>query len=358
MNVSEIPKPLMTNFRKGMVIPAHPLALDGSGRFDERRQRALTRYYIDAGAGGLAVGVHTTQFEIRDESVGLFEPVLEQAAATAEAWGHHAGRRIFMIAGLCGQTKQASAEARAARERGYHAGLLSLSALPKASDAKLIEHCAAVAEELPLVGFYLQPSVGGRVLSVDFWRAFFAIENVIGAKIAPFDRYRTIDVVRALCESGRQKEVTLYTGNDDHIVGDLLTEFTFRTSSGLKSARIAGGLLGQWAVWTQRAVEMLEAIHRLTAGGLDIPPQMLTRAEQITDANAAIFDVANSFAGCIVGIHEVLRRQGLLETTRTLNPKDKLSKAQSAEIDRVCHAYPHLVDDEFVAKNLDRWMAD
>ena len=327
--------------RRGVAIPAHPLALEANRKLDERRQRALTRYYLAAGAGGVAVGVHTTQFEIRDPHVGLFEPVL--ALAMEELRKTEAIR----VAGIVGPTAQAVKEAECAARCGYHAGLLSLSALRNASVDELIVHARAVASVIPLFGFYLQPAVGGRVLPYEFWRKFVEIKNIVAIKMAPFNRYQTLDVVRALAESGRAGEIALYTGNDDSIVVDLLTPFRF----GKHTVRIAGGLLGHWAVWTRRVVELLDRIHKEPEW-----PGWLTLAAEITDANAALFDVANQFAGCIAGIHEVLRRQGLLAGRWCLNPAEELSPGQMAEIDRVYASYPHLNDDDFVRQHLDEWL--
>jgi hypothetical protein len=342
-------------FLEGVVIPAHPLALNSARRLDERRQRALTRYYHAAGAGGVAVGVHTTQFSIREPRHGLFKPVLELAAQTIDACDRHAGRRTLRIAGICGRTDQAVREAHLAGALDYHAGLLSLAALPEASDAELIAHCTAVATELPLFGFYLQPAAGGRVLSRSFWEAFLAIPNVLGVKIAPFDRYRTLDVVRALATSGRAEEIALYTGNDDNILVDLLTEFQVPSRSGLIGLRIVGGLLGHWAFWTRKAVDLL-AECRKRCGALEIPAALLSLGAQVTDCNAAVFDASHGFAGCISGIHEVLRRQGLLEGVWCLDEQERLSPGQVEEIDRVCRAYPHLNDDEFVRDHLQEWL--
>lgn len=341
--------------RYGQVIPAHPLALDAQGKMDERRQRALSRYYHAAGAGGIAVGVHTTQFEIRRPEHGLYRPVLELAAETVAAADADTGRQTIMIAGIAGATHESAAEAQLARETGYHVGLLSLAALAAATIDELVAHCEVVAREIPLVGFYLQPSVGGRVLPVDFWRRFAQIPNVVAIKIAPFNRYRTHDVVRAVAEVGRAGDIALYTGNDDHILLDLLTAYEVATSAGSVRVRMAGGLLGHWACWTRRAVEQLEACRKARAKE-SVPAQLLTLAEQITDCNAAFFDVANDFAGCIPGIHEVLRRQGLLSTTRCLDAHETLSAGQNEEIDRVSAAYPHLNDDAFVAEHLDAWL--
>jgi dihydrodipicolinate synthase/N-acetylneuraminate lyase len=352
------PKEVLESLRKGGVIPAHPLALNRARKLDERRQRGLSRYYMAAGADGLAVGVHTTQFAIRDSKVGLFRPVLELAAETMTA--HQPKKRppVVRVAGICGDTRQAVAEARLAADLGYHIGLLSLGALSKAPADKLIEHARAVSEILPLMGFYLQPSVGGRILNFDFWRRFVEIENVVAVKIAPFNRYQTLDVVRALVEAGRAKEVALYTGNDDNIINDLLTQFQFGKNTPSKPVRFAGGLLGHWAVWTRRAVAQLLECHRIVEHQrVPIPPRMLTIAAQVTDTNAAFFDPAHGFAGCIAGIHEVLRRQGLLEGIWCLDPKETLSPGQIEEIDRVYAAYPHLNDDAFVAEHRDFWLA-
>lgn len=342
--------------KSGLVIPAHPLALNAQRQFDERRQRALTRYYLDAGAGGLAVAVHTTQFEIRLPEIGLLQPVLELAAEEIDAFVTRAKRPIVKIAGIVGLTNQAVREAEQAVNCGYHAGLLSLAALKHATNTELIDHCKTVAQVIPLVGFYLQTSVGGRRLDADFWREFASIENVVAIKMAPFNRYYTLDVLRGVAESGRASEIALYTGNDDNIVNDLITEFPFRVNDKTITLRIVGGLLGHWAVWTRPAVQMLEKIKSLRQNGAPIPAEILSLGVQVTDSNAAFFDVAHDFTGCIVGIHEVLRRQGLLETNVTLNPAEILTPEQSREIDRVYAAYPHLNDDAFVAENLTRWL--
>jgi len=341
---------------RGTVIPACPLALDAQRRWDERRQRALIRYYLDAGAGGLAVGVHTTQFAIREPQHGLFRPVLALAAEEISARGADRAEPVVAIAGICGQTAQAIAEAEFARDCGYDAALLSLAALSQASDDELIAHCRRIAEVLPLVGFYLQPSVGGRLLPFAFWRRFAEIENVAAIKIAPFNRYQTLDVVRAVVEAGRD-DISLYTGNDDNIVPDLLTPFCFQKDGQRHERRIVGGLLGQWAVGTRQAVKLLAECRRLSGGGEPIPAEMLRLGLALTDANAAIFDAANQFAGCIAGIHEVLRRQELLAGTWCLDPHETLSPGQSGEIDRVCTAYPDLFDDAFVHERLQRWLS-
>lgn len=339
---------------EGHVIPAHPLALTPERRLDERRQRALSRYYLASGAGGLAVGVHTTQFQIHSPGVGLYQPVLELALDEILRVEEKAAKSIARIAGLVGETAQAVDEASLARTLGYDCGLLSLSAFQDSTDEKLLEHVRAVAEVLPLFGFYLQPAVGGRILSYRFWREFSEIENVVAIKIAPFNRYQTLDVVRAVWDSGRCEEIALYTGNDDNIIGDLLSEFSFSSGEDGRPVRIVGGLLGQWAVWTERSVKILIAIqaHR----GKPIPTEFLRLNAQLTDANSAIFDAANQFHGCIAGIHEVLRRQGLLRGIWCLDSAESLSPAQIQEIDRVCKAYPHLSDDDFVKEHLDEWL--
>jgi dihydrodipicolinate synthase/N-acetylneuraminate lyase len=336
--------------RRGAVVPAHPLALDSGRKLDRRRQQALTRYYLDAGAGGLAVGVHTTQFAIRE--AGLYRPVLELAMLAAREW---ATAEPVMIAGLAGRTDQAAAEARTAVGVGYHAGLLSLAAMRGAGEDELIAHAQAIADEIPLVGFYLQPAVGGIVLPASFWRRFAAIENVVAIKIAPFNRYRTLDVVRGVLEAGAAERVTLYTGNDDHIVLDLLMPFTLVTKGVPHTLRIKGGLLGHWSVWVKRAVELLDRIHAAVAAGT-VPAELLALDAQVTDCNGAIFDVANDFHGVIAGCHEILRRQGLLAGIWCLDPHETLGPGQAAEIDRVCAAYPHLNDDAFVRENLPRWL--
>lgn len=373
----------------GLVIPAHPLALTASRRLDERHQRALTRYYHAAGAGGLAVGVHTTQFAIRRPEHDLFRPVLQLAAETVSACDAVTGRQTVRIAGICGPTAQAAAEAEVARDLGYQAGLLSLGALAAATDDALLAHCEAVAQIIPLFGFYLQPAAGGRRLSYGFWRRFAEIPNAVAIKVAPFNRYQTLDVLRAVADSGRARHIALYTGNDDHIVLDLVgglpergfqpaSDAGHRTASGLSSAsdrpapgpsagdcsatagpcsvHFVGGLLGHWACWTRKAVELLARCHDARRRGA-VSAELLAVAEQVTDANAALFDPAHDFAGCIPGIHTVLHRQGLLSNTLCLDPDERLSPGQAGELDRVCTAYPHLTDDEFVATHLDEWLS-
>lgn len=354
---------LSAALRQGLAIPASPLALTAQRKLDERRQRALVRYYAAAGVGGIAVGVHTTQFAIRDPRHGLYEPVLALAAEEmrrvdqtgAGRPGRRSGTPLLRICGVVGRTVQAVAEAELARGLGYHAALLSLAALADASDDELIAHCRAVAAVLPVFGFYLQPSVGGRPLPYRFWRRFAEIDNVAAIKIAPFNRYATLDVVRAVAGSGRN-DVALYTGNDDSIVADLLTPFRVRVDGRTVERRIVGGLLGHWSVWTKAAVETFEACRRAAAQKA-VPADLLRLGMEITDANAAFFDAANAFRGCIAGLHEVLRRQGLFEGIWCLDPQETMSPGQAGEIDRVTAAYPHLCDDRFVAEHRDEWLA-
>ena len=346
----EMPPAVLALLRRGTVIPAHLLALDAARRLDRRRQRALTRYYLDAGAGGLAVGVHATQFAIR--AAGLYEPVLRLALDAVAEWP---ARPVVMIAGLAGRTAQARQEAELARAIGYHAGLLSLAAMKGAAEDELVAHCTAVSRVMPLVGFYLQPAVGGIALSARFWERFAAIENVVAIKIAPFNRYRTLDVVRGVVAARAEDRVTLYTGNDDHIVPDLVTPYAIRRGDEDVVVRIRGGLLGHWSVWTKTAVELLAILHLVVGRGA-IPLELLELDARVTDANAAFFDVAHDFAGCIAGCHEVLRRQGLLEGIWCLDPREGLSPGQAEEIARVMAAYPELDDTEFVRENLARWL--
>ena len=339
---------------RGLVIPAHPLALTAERRFDERRQTALTRYYCEAGAGGVAVGVHTTQFAIRDAKVGLLEPVLRLAMTVVRAHRERTGARLVTVAGVCGSTSQAVAEASLARSIGYDLALLSLGALGPATNEELLAHCRRVAGVMPLFGFYLQPAVGGRILDYDFWRTLLELPDLAAIKVAPFNRYQTLDVTRAVADSGRAGEVALYTGNDDSIVADLLT--TFPAGGDQAPVRFAGGLLGQWAVWTSKAVGLLARTRDARRSGTGAA-DLLAEGAQLTDANAAIFDASHGFAGGIPGIHEVLRSQGLLAGRWCLDPHEELSPGQLEEIGRVRAAYPRLADDAFVNENRDRWLA-
>src|SRR4249920_2704580 len=346
---SQLDPAVLTILREGAVIPAHPLALDRDRALDRRRQQALTRYYIDAGSGGLAVGVHSTQFAIRE--VGLYRPVLELAIDTARDW---TDRPLVMIAGAVGRTEQAVEEASIARSLGYHAVLLSLAALKGAGEDELIEHCTAVAQEMPLVGFYLQTAVGGIALSRAFWARFAAIDNVVAIKVAPFNRYRTLDVAMGIVQAQAEDRITLYTGNDDHIVADLLTPMVVRAGNREVTLRFQGGLLGHWSVWTRGAVKLLERLKLSVSAGA-IPPEVLALDSFVTDCNSVVFDVDHDFAGCIPGCHEILRRQGLMASIECLDPHEKLSAGQSEGIDRLYATYPELHDDAFVTANLERW---
>ena len=355
MTRKDLPPEIINKIMEGAVIPAIPLALDADRRFDEKRQKALVRYYIDAGAGGIAIAVHTTQFGIRLPEHGLFKPVVSCVGRTIDEFAAIKGKKIVKIGGVCGRTPQALAEAAFLRENGFHAGLLSMAAFRDDTVEAMIAHAREVAEILPVFGFYLQPSVGGRILPYGFWRELVEIDNVIGIKIAPFNRYQTIDVVRAVCDAGREEEVVLYTGNDDNIVADLLTEFRIVSGGREKRVRIRGGLLGQWSVWTRNAAALHEQIREISHKDLPVPQSLLALGAQLTEANAVIFDAVNGYSGCIPGIHEVLRRQGLLAGTWCLNPAETLSAGQSAELDRIYSSYPHLADDAFVKQHLAEW---
>lgn len=337
----------------GLVIPAQPLALTEDRKLDERHQRALTRYYIAAGAGGVAVGVHSTQFEIREPQFNLYEPVLKLAAEEVDR--ANLDRPFLKIAGICGPTEQALKEAATAVRLGYDAGLVSMGGLKEWTEEQHLERIRAVAEVINVVGFYLQPSVGGRIFSFNFWRQLAEIEGVVAIKIAPFNRYQTIDVVRAVCYSSRRDEIALYTGNDDNIVNDLLTTYRFQVDGKTVEKKIVGGLLGHWCVWTKKAVELLEEVKQVR-NDATLSAEWLTRNIEVTETNAAFFDPAHNFAGCIPGIHEVLRRQGLMLGTWCLNPHEVLSPGQSEEIDRMYADYPHLNDDDFVKANLSEWL--
>ena len=340
---------------RGVAIPANPLALTANRKLDERRQRALTRYYIAAGVGGLAVGVHTTQFAIRDPNIGLFEPVLTLAAEEMNRADEKRTEKLLRIGGICGATDQAVREATTLKHLGYHAGLLSLAALRQSTIDQLIDHCKTVSRVLPIIGFYLQPSVGGRVLPFEFWRKFAEIENVVAIKIAPFNRYQTIDVIRAVVETGRD-DIAIYTGNDDNIVMDLMTPYPFTRAGKTIDRRIVGGLLGHWSVWTKSAVAILQQCQAASRAP-SVLSAMLRLNVAVTDSNAAFFDAANNFAGCIAGLHYVLKRQGLLEGIWCLDPNETLGPGQREEIERVYQAYPELNDDAFVSEHRDAWLS-
>ena len=356
--MSDYPLPsqnIRSALQSGLVIPAHPLALDENRHLDERRQIALTRYYHAAGAGGLAVGVHSTQFEIRDPKYGLYEQVLKLAAEEIAVLDERTGRTTVKIAGITGPTEQAVQEASWAYQNGYDLGLLSLSAQHGQSIETMLQHCRRIARGIPLMGFYLQPAVGGVILPYSFWQQFTTIPNLVGIKVAPFDRYQTLDVIRAVAESDRREEIALYTGNDDHILYDLLSRYSIQTASGPTEIQFKGGLLGHWACWTRRAVEIFARCQRMQKTD-PIPADLLILAAEITDCNAAFFDAANQFKGVLSGIHEVLRRQGLMANNYCLNPSERLSAGQSEEIDRVYAAYPHLNDDDYVHEHLHEWL--
>ncbi|QMU28330.1 dihydrodipicolinate synthase family protein [Adhaeribacter radiodurans] len=350
MKTYELKPEIKTLLHEGTVIPAHPLALTQEKKLDEERQRGLTRYYLASGAGGIAVGVHSTQFEIRDPKVNLYETVLRLAAEEVAA--AQLNRPIIKVAGLVGPTEQALKEAQIAVKHGYDLGLLSMGGLQGWTEEQILERVKAVADIIPVFGFYLQPGVGGRIFSYDFWYAFAQISNVHAIKVAAFNRYQTLDVVRAVCSSNRRKEIALYTGNDDNIIADLLTTYRFRVAGEILEKDFVGGLLGHWAVWTKKAVELLTEVKTVKQqAGVGLA-ELLTKNIAVIDMNAAIFDPAHHFQGCIPGIHEVLRRQGLLAGTWCLNPDEELSPCQMEEIERVCAAYPDLVDDEFVKELL------
>ncbi len=344
--------------RRGTVIPAAPLALNAARRFDERYQRALMRYYVDAGAGAVAVGMHFTQFEIRLPGIDLFHPVLKTSAEAIDAQASARGRTVAKIAGIAGSTPDAIAQAETARDLGYDYGIVAVANFKGCLEQQMLHHLREISQVIPLFGFYIIFADIGMPLTFSFWRELAEMDNVHGIKIAPFNRYYTIDVCRAIAEAGKEDAITLYTGNDDSIIHDLITPFRFQVNGEHKTIRIRGGLLGQWACWTRRAVEMLDDIHRLVETGDPIPAEWLTRAAELTDANGALFDAINHFDGSIPGVNEVLRRQGLLPGIETLKPKEVLSPGQLEDIDRVCAAYPHLTDDDFVRENLDQWLDD
>ncbi|MBI4623742.1 MAG: dihydrodipicolinate synthase family protein [Verrucomicrobia bacterium] len=356
MQRSALPRPILDLIRRGTVIPATPLALNCRRQFDERRQRALMRYYIDAGVGGIAVGMHFTQFEIRTPGIDLFEPVLRVCADEIDRYGAQVGRPIAKVAGFNGRTESALQQAKLARDLGYHFGIASMAAFRGALEQEMVRHMRELANVMPVFGFYLLTGVGGIRLPYSFWREVVEIENLVGIKIAPFDRYGTVDVARAVADSGRESDITLYTGNDDSIVYDFISPYRFGPPEAARTVRIRGGLLGQWGCWTRRAVELHARLLRIVDGAEPVTPELLTLSAQITDANAALFDPAHDYAGSIPGVNEILRRQGLLEGIWTLKRDEVLSAGQAAEIDRVCAAYPHLTDDDFVRANLDRWV--
>ncbi|MFA7637097.1 MAG: dihydrodipicolinate synthase family protein [Monoglobales bacterium] len=341
--------------RNGTVIPATPLALTKDRKFDEKHQRLLMKYYLESGAGGIATAVHTTQFTIRDPKINLFDTILKVVVSEIEKYENATGKTIVRVAGACGPKEQAVAEAKKAKEYGYDAVLLSPGGLNHLSEDELVERTKAVAEVIPVIGFYLQEKVGGRRFSYNYWEKVCAIDNVVAIKCASFNRYQTLDVVRAAAFSKRADEITLYTGNDDNIVIDLLTNYEFRDDNGnIVSKGFSGGLLGHWTLWTKKVVEMFEML--MEAKKQDkIDAKLLTLAAQVTDCNAAFFDTANDFAGCIPGVHEVLRRQGLLDGIWCLDEEEVLSPGQAEEITRIYKMYPDLSDDDFVKEVLAKY---
>jgi len=341
----------------GIVIPANPLALNAERKFDEKRQRMVTRYYLDAGAGGIAVAVHTTQFEIREPQFNLFEIVLKTAVEEIEKFENDNNKTIVRVAGVCGKIEQAVKEAQIAKNYGYDVVLLSPGGLNELTEDEMVERTKAVAGIMPVIGFYLQPSVGGRVFTYNYWERICEIDNVVAIKSAPFNRYLTLDLVRAASLSSRNEKIALYTGNDDNIVLDLITKYNFTVDGKNYEKRFVGGLLGHWSVWTKSAVDMFDTLKKAIESN-SITTEILSLAIEVTDTNAAFFDTTNGFKGCIAGLHEVLRRQGLFEGIWCLNPNETLSDGQMEEIDRVYKMYPHLNDDEFVRSNLEKWARD
>lgn len=338
-------------FKSGVVIPATPLALTDDRKFDEKTLRLLMKYYLNCGVGGIATAVHSTQFAIRQ--CGMFEPVISTVSEEVDKFEEETGKCIFKICAACGPVEQAVAEAITAKKYGYDAVLLSPGGLNDKSEDYLIERAEKVAEVLPVVGFYLQTAVGGRVFSYDYWCRMAAIDNVIGFKCASFNRYTTIDVLRAVANSDRCDEITMYTGNDDNIVFDLISDFVFKTKNGMKTMKFSGGLLGHWCLWSKKAVELLEKAKQARISG-DYH-ELLAIGAQITDMNSAAFDTRHNFKGCIPGISEVLRRQGLMNNCLCLDPEEVLSEGQAEELDRVTASYPHLVDDDFIKANIEKW---
>jgi hypothetical protein len=342
---------LQNRLRDGVVIPAHPLALDDEGAVDLRAQRALTRYYLAAGVHGVAVGVHTTQFELHEDR-GLLTEVWRLAATTAD----ESGRAPVLVAGLTGDTADAVVEGQIAVEAGYEVALLCPWGMADVTEAAMVERARAVGEVLPTIGFYLQESVGGRRLGRDYWRRLFDLESVVAVKTAPFDRYRTNDVVQALLEHDRWDEVAVLTGNDDNIVHDLITPYRRQVCGQEREVRATGGLLGQWAVGARAAVDVVARVAQAMASGA-VPTSILRSAAEFVDVNAAVFDVDHDFAGCVAGVNEVLRQQGLVPTVRCLGKRDILSPGQAEQIAQVRERYPNVLDEEFVATHRDDWLA-
>ena len=341
---------------QGTIIPATPLALDDNRQFDEEGQRLLMQYYLHCGVGGIATAVHSTQFAIRDPKIGLYEPVLRVVAEEIDAYEKETGKVIVKVAGVCGEAEQACREAELTKQYGYDAVLLSPGGLAHLTEEDLLERTKAVAKVMPVIGFYLQTAVGGRAFTPEYWEKLCEIDNVVAIKCAPFNRYQTLDAVRAAAVSARREEITLYTGNDDNIVSDLLADYRFCVDGKVYEKSFEGGMLGHWYVWTKCAVELFEMVRQAKKDGV-IPPELLTMAAAVTDANSAVFDARNRFAGCIAGLHEVLRRQGLMKSICCLDPEETLSPGQAEDISRICREYPALCDDEFIAAHLQEWKA-
>lgn len=342
--------------KKGTVIPATPLALDENRNFDAETQRLLMKYYLNCGVGGIATAVHTTQFEIREPEIGLFEPILKIVSEEIDKFEKENNTVIVKVAGVCGKSEQAVKEAELAKKYGYDSVLLSPGGLNDMSEDYMVERTKAVAEIMPVIGFYLQTACGGRQFSYNYWERICEIPNVIAIKCASFNRYTTLDVVRAAALSERCDDITLYTGNDDNIVIDLLTKYKFGKDGKRVVKGFDGGLLGHWSVWTKKAVEIFEKVQK-EKNKASISPELLTLAAEVTDTNSAFFDTAHNFSGCIAGLHEILRRQGLMKNIYCLNPEETLSEGQLDELNRVCDMYPHLNDNDFIKENIEEWKA-
>ncbi len=353
MNRHEI---ALNKLKAGTVIPATPLALDENRNFDKETQRLLMKYYLNCGVGGIATAVHTTQFEIRNPEIALFEPILKIVSEEIYKFEKENNTVIVKVAGVCGKTEQAVKEAELAKQYGYDAVLLSPGGLNDMSEDYMVERTKAVAEIMPVIGFYLQTACGGRQFTYNYWERVCKTPNVVAIKCASFNRYTTLDVVRAAALSERCNDITLYTGNDDNIVIDLLTKYKFEKDGKTIIKGFDGGLLGHWSVWTKKAVELFEKVQKEKKSDA-ISSEMLTLAAEVTDTNSAFFDTAHNFSGCIAGLHEILRRQGLMKNIYCLNPEETLSEGQLEELNRVYDMYPHLNDDAFIKDNIEKWRA-
>ncbi len=337
----------------GTVIPATPLMLDSNRKFDKAMQKRLTRYYLEAGVGGIATAVHTTQFEIRKPEINLYETVISSVMDTINEYEEETGKVIVKVAGVCGDIEQATKEATLAKNLGFDAVLLSTGGLDSWSEDALVERAKVIAGIIPVILFSMQTAVGGRKFSYAYWEKAAEIEGVVAVKCASFNRYQTHDIVRAMTLSSRADKIALYTGNDDNIVIDLATEYVFEADGETKRAEIVGGLLGHWCAWTKKAVEIFHGIKSGEIKG----EKLLSLAAAVTDTNSAFFDTTNNFAGCIAGVHEVLRRQGFTDGIYLLNPEEQLSDGQFEEIDRVYRMYPELNDDAFAKEFIANYKA-